>query len=305
MRQYLSFVLGLIALAVVARVLMSVSSGSGSAAAIFMSALKPVALVYLAFFGNQAAGFFLAFILFLALVVMTVLFWQGHVRKARFGLDPVIAKLSRIATAPGSPDALPAIVAAMRSTPLLAEDWSAFETTLIRRVTPQGELVQSSARPSSFFSMHTLEAHGVNVRMFRPVPNYFVGAGLLFTFMGLVAGLYFASQGMKTANLNEARDALVRLMSASTLKFVTSIVGVGASLVFSIAVRLGSGLVEKRLVRICKLLERHLPLVTSEALIQDQLDETKRQISTLQQLDGAMRALTAAVNDAAQRGAPA
>lgn len=86
---------------------------------------------------------------------------------------------------------------------------------------------------------------GLSFDFYRELPDYFVGSGLVFTFCGLVAGLYFASQGLMTADISLARDSLNKLLSASTFKFLTSIAGVGSSLIMSIAFRIGIDRMER------------------------------------------------------------
>ncbi len=80
--------------------------------------------------------------------------------------------------------------------------------------------------PSRYFDIKSLQLAGLRLRMFLGLPNDFVGIGLVFTFLGLVAGLYFASQSMMSPDIGAARDALVLLLHAATFKFLTSITGI-------------------------------------------------------------------------------
>jgi hypothetical protein len=64
--------------------------------------------------------------------------------------------------------------------------------------------------------------------------NTFVGVGLLLTFLGLVAALTFAAEGMRSADSNGMLGAMRDLLSAASSKFVTSIAGVGLSLVLNV-----------------------------------------------------------------------
>lgn len=68
--------------------------------------------------------------------------------------------------------------------------------------------------------------------------NMFVGFGLLATFLGLVAALTFASEGMRSADSGAMLDALRDLLGAAASKFVTSIAGVGLSILLNILERL-------------------------------------------------------------------
>lgn len=68
--------------------------------------------------------------------------------------------------------------------------------------------------------------------------NLFVGFGLLATFLGLVAALTFASEGMESGDTNVMLKSIRDLLGAASSKFVTSIAGVGLSLALNLAERI-------------------------------------------------------------------
>lgn len=82
------------------------------------------------------------------------------------------------------------------------------------------------------------DGNGVSFAMYRQMPEFFVSAGLVLTFCGLVAGLYFASRGLLAADLAVAKDALNKLLAASTFKFMTSIAGIGGALILTVTNRI-------------------------------------------------------------------
>lgn len=112
----------------------------------------------------------------------------------------------------------------------LSTAWSRFRRTLVR-----GDLapVRSAQRPANVFYSAC------------PPPTWLgfaatlaVGFGLLATFVGLVAALSFASEGMKAADAAAMQTALRDLLFAASSKFVTSIAGIGASIVLRLVERM-------------------------------------------------------------------
>lgn len=90
------------------------------------------------------------------------------------------------------------------------------------------------ASASSYINLGLLETKGFPLKIISSLPGYFVGLGLIFTFLGLVAALYFCSQGMKTGNYEDARSSMMHLLYAASFKFTTSIAGVSSSLAISV-----------------------------------------------------------------------
>lgn len=112
----------------------------------------------------------------------------------------------------------------------LAAAWLRYRRTLLLDSAPP---VRSTQRPNDFF--------------YRALPppswlgfaaNLFVGFGLLATFIGLVAALTFATQGMQAGSTDAMQSALRDLLGAASSKFVTSIAGVGISIVLRLVERL-------------------------------------------------------------------
>ncbi|MBS0271087.1 MAG: hypothetical protein JSR85_00375 [Proteobacteria bacterium] len=103
-----------------------------------------------------------------------------------------------------------------------------------------------------YFNLNILETKGFPLKIISALPGYFVGIGLIFTFLGLVAALYFSAQGMKAGNYADAKASMMHLLYASSFKFTTSIAGVSASLVISV---LYKALLHKLHLKLCKLEE--------------------------------------------------
>jgi hypothetical protein len=142
----------------------------------------------------------------------------------------------------------------------------------------------ATRRPREDLNESILTSAGINLRFYTAVPNYLVGLGLLFTFAGLVAALYFASAGVAAASIQEAQDALRHLLAAATFKFMTSIAGLGASIVYSSREKAQLYRLGHRLDALCTALEQRLVPVTPEYLGTVQLAEMRNQSLLLRRL---------------------
>ena len=92
---------------------------------------------------------------------------------------------------------------------------------------------------SYFVASDEAERRGDAGGLMAALPGYFTWAGLLLTFVGLVAALYFAARGFRSGDVAEARASILQLLNASSFKFMTSVAALASALVVSIAYRLG------------------------------------------------------------------
>ena len=130
---------------------------------------------------------------------------------------------------------------------LLREAWMRYRKTLILGAFPP---VRSTQRP-----------HGFVYDVLSPptwigfAANIFVAFGLLATFMGLVAALTFAADGSASDNVASMQAALRDLLAAAASKFVTSVAGVGLSLILRLLERLLTVDLRREADRLAKSLE--------------------------------------------------
>jgi hypothetical protein len=217
--------------------------------------LVPVARVFVDTFNSSTTAVLLSLAMVVAGVLILVYFWIARFAPAQRSLRAVVLELQRI-EAPVNAERLGRIDAIMARYDIVARGWALFRTTLTTR--PDG-LVVARMPPDRYFDMSVLERAGLRLRVFLGLPNDFVGLGLVFTFLGLVAGLYFASRSMMSTDLAAARDGLVMLLHAATFKFMTSIAGIGVSILLSWGQRILLGNIESELAEIRFLLEERLP----------------------------------------------
>jgi hypothetical protein len=220
------------------------------------------------------------------LIAAALLIWLDFRRRLRpvlDGLEEALRVVEGAASAGALHDRFSAIDQRLASNAVIGDAWRAFVRTLVP-VPGQDGVLGATRRPREDLNEGILTGAGINLRFYTAVPNYLVGLGLLFTFMGLVAALYFASAGVAAPSVQEAQSALGKLLGAATFKFVTSIAGLGASIVYSsreksLLYRLG-----QQLDALCTALEQRLVPVTPEYLGTVQLAEMRTQSVLLRRL---------------------
>lgn len=166
----------------------------------------------------------------------------------------------------------------------LAHRWKQFSQSLILPE-EENEPIRATQRPEDFFDETGLVSSRLNLRFYQAVPNILVGVGLLFTFIGLIAALYFASEGVTAEDIAETQDALGKLLHAATFKFVTSVAGLFSSLVFSWWEKNCLHNFQVTLDDFCQLLEERLVFTTQEQLAYKNFIETRRQTLQLERFN--------------------
>ncbi|HVW54784.1 MAG TPA: hypothetical protein VHC00_03805 [Rhizobiaceae bacterium] len=210
-------------------------------------ALIPIVSLYLSIFNSPAAALVLCLLMVVLAAVLFTFYFVRRISPTLRDLNVVCSHLRTIDPRLGNPSAAAQLNEAMERYDRFRDAWHLYRTTFTEDA--KGRL-ESPYPPAQYFNLQMLERQGMRLRFFLGLPNDFVGLGLVFTFLGLVAGLYFASRSMMSADISEARTALTELLHAATFKFLTSIVGIAISLVMSAAQRI---LLEKILGRLNEL----------------------------------------------------
>jgi len=104
----------------------------------------------------------------------------------------------------------------------------------------------------------------------RYVPGLFVTVGLFLTFLGLIAALRQIT-GMSEASPEEMRASLDGLLGAASAKFIMSLTGLLASILFTVLLRTLTGKVENRIHTLCAALEKRLLFISLEEVAMEQL----------------------------------
>lgn len=164
----------------------------------------------------------------------------------------------------------------VRGSKLLGHPWSEFRKTLIYpSLDEDAPVLFNSHSAAAFFSRENLLGEHLNLRFYNALPNLFTGAGILGTFIGLVAGIGLA--GSSLADPDKAQAALSDLLSGASLAFLTSIFGLAASIGFSYREKHWLHRFEQLRQRWVSGLERRLRRITLEELARNMLDESRRQ----------------------------
>lgn len=160
--------------------------------------------------------------------------------------------------------------------------WIEFKESLFdtRIETRDGDVKakQNSIRPIEFFS------YAVHPPRFLGFfANLFVGVGLLLTFVGLVAALKQAGGdlGVTDGGASETNRALSNLISIAATKFITSIFGVGISILLKLQERFLTQLEVSGIEKLSSNLERGLKFVPPQSLADETLYEAREQTRSL------------------------
>ena len=154
--------------------------------------------------------------------------------------------------------------------PALSHAWLEYSETIID---PAATTIQSTSRPEDYF-LHL----GDDTRVLAWWANLFVGMGLTFTFLGIIAALTRTSDNIHGAgDTAHMAAALVALLTLTAAKFWTSVVGVAASIVLRYVDRLWYSRTQRRLASMSHIIERGTCFIPAQRIAADQLRELKQQ----------------------------
>lgn len=148
--------------------------------------------------------------------------------------------------------------------------------------------------PGDYLGLNAIGSAAFPARFFAAAHGYFVGIGLLLTFIGLVAALKFSAAGVASPDIAVAKQALNALLAAASFKFMTSIAGLGCSLLLSVAARSITYGVEGTAHGLATDLELAMIPVFTETLAYDQLIVARRQLTQFEQFNAGLAAKIAA-----------
>jgi ABC-type transporter Mla subunit MlaD len=145
--------------------------------------------------------------------------------------------------------------------------WDEFRETFIEDKSAEPPVLRNSVRPSSFFNLEDLH---FSPGFSRYMPGLFVTVGLFLTFLGLISALQQIT-GLSDASPEDMRASLDGLLGAASAKFIMSLTGLLASIVFTIFLRSLMGEVERRIHALCAELEARLSFISLEEVAMEQL----------------------------------
>lgn len=142
-----------------------------------------------------------------------------------------------------------------------------------------------SHRPAHYFNRDSVLGARLNLPQFFAYPNYLIGIGLTFTFIGLAAALHVAQAGLASG---AGQQALKDLLAVAALKFISSIVGISSSLAVSAVQRVRVRAFQQKLNAFCDLLEECTKYKSAEKLLHDSFHEQRRQTAAMNGLGAAV-----------------
>ncbi|MBN9597772.1 MAG: anti-phage defense protein ZorA [Afipia sp.] len=162
------------------------------------------------------------------------------------------------------------ISSGLSADPVLGPRWREYEGSLVLPV-EENRPVRATTRAGGWFdaSLLRVPAVGVDARYHAALPNLLVGAGLLFTFLGLSAALGTAGGIIGGADQAGRNSALRILLDTASFKFITSLIGLLLSILYALFRKGQLKKIDRSIDGFLIALETRVPLLTPAALQQE------------------------------------
>jgi hypothetical protein len=213
--------------------------------------------------------------------------WSGvrlERRSAKFQnvLDSARRRLERTTDPAAFAQDYEAIRTDLSGRPVIGERWKDFCNSLlvVERPAPR---VGATSRIGNWFDLGLLRADPIklDLRYHAALPNLLVGAGLLFTFLGLTVALY-AAGAVVEGQAAQRTAALKTLLDTASFKFITSLIGLALSIAYALWRKRILRRSERSLDRFVAAIEARVPIVTPASLQLDTNEILERQASHLE-----------------------
>jgi ABC-type transporter Mla subunit MlaD len=177
------------------------------------------------------------------------------------------------------------IRAAFQPVKIFGDAWQRWTATFqIFRRADGKSVISSDKATTEFFSLGSWE-RTMAMHWYRALPNYLVGLGLCFTFLGVVAVISLAAASLQASkDAADQTEALRQLLAAASTKFWTSLAGVGASVVYSWFFRWRQINVDRSIAAFVTDLNRRVFVLNANALLLQIREEDQRQTSCLESM---------------------
>lgn len=174
----------------------------------------------------------------------------------------------------------------MLKLPSMTRAWTEFCETLVLPVDKStNPIFRNTVRPHVFFNLDRLE---LGVEDKKSWPSVFVGVGLFFTFLGLIAALGAAVDVISSANAaveNVANEeSLKRLFGAMSASLYALMSAMFVSLLLTLTITHAEKSINMKLGRLNDKIERGVHFSTQEGLAQQSLVVMEQQLEYLRRL---------------------
>lgn len=227
---------------------------------------------------RQDFAFGLASGIFQIAGALAAAFLLCHVILVRLALLSARMRVGRAEDEPGFAAGFDTISDLLKRNGLVGHAWREFSETIVR----QDNAIHITMRPQAFINTAEARDHLFGLKMMPAIPGFFVGLGLLLTFIGLVIALNKAAGTVTASEADQMVGSLNQLLEAATFKFSTSIAGLGASLALSIIFRAYQIWIERGFSLLCRAIDDRTtfhpgPQVTLESrnILAEQRDQLK------------------------------
>ena len=163
--------------------------------------------------------------------------------------------------------------------PLVGHAWQEFSKTCIR-----DQVVVRTVRPGTFFNVSLARERLIGMKLMPTVPGYFVGLGLLLTFVGLVIALSKAASGV-TGSPDKMTQSLRELLDAATFKFSTSIAGLFSSLLLALVFKIYSIVIDKGFDLFCGRIEDRTHFLPPQYVLTQLVASGREQLQQLKEIN--------------------
>lgn len=168
---------------------------------------------------------------------------------------------------------------------LIGAAWKEFDETLLKGKVEAGGPIQNTIRPQSFINYGLVREKLPGLKVIGSVSGYFVGVGLLLTFIGIVLALHEAAKGASSNDINVMKNAMFNLLSVASFKFATSIAGLFTSIVFALVSRFLIIGIEGALSKFCEVVEHQLLYTAPQSITAEMNEVGKEQRDQLKEIN--------------------
>lgn len=235
---------------------------------------------------EQAFVFSLAWGLAIVALSLGATFLLTHVVAIAFELGRLRRLVSRTNTLAEFAGQFGAIHSRLSKSALIGHAWKEFHETLVLP-DEDGGVVRNTIRPQSFINFEVAREQLFGLKIMSSIPGYFVGVGLLLTFIGLVLALQKAATAVNVSGAGDMQDATRELLQVATFKFATSIAGLGASIVLSFVFRTYTIWMEASFDRFCRAVEERILYTPPQSITLAISRSLDGQLNELKQINSA------------------
>lgn len=214
-------------------------------------------------------------------IALALAFFVTHVLLLRAALSGAKRSLGRASDVASFAQAFDNVSDRLDRNALVSHGWRQFAATTIRNDTS----VRYTVRPQAFINLADARGELFGLKMMGSIPGYFVGLGLLLTFIGLVLALNKAAGSTAAGSAEAMTDSLNELLAAATFKFSTSIAGLGASLALALIFRTYQIWIEGAFDSFSRALERRMIFYPQQRIAEDSREILAAQRDQLKEIN--------------------